>query len=97
MSQDIENNIGKYEFIKKLKDLPFVQKVILFGSRARGTNQARSDIDLALICPEVTTQQWHQVLDVVENADTLLEIDCLQFEKADDDLKKRILKDGVEL
>jgi predicted nucleotidyltransferase len=97
MSQDIENNIGKYLFIKKLKDLAFVQKVILFGSRARGANQARSDIDLALICPGITTQQWHQVLEVVENADTLLEIDCLQFEKADDDLKQRILKDGVEL
>lgn len=97
MSQDIENNIGKYKFIKKLKDLPFVQKVILFGSRARGSNQPRSDIDLALVCPDITIPQWHQVLDVVENADTLLEIDCLQFEKADNDLKQRILKDGVEL
>lgn len=91
------NDIRKYKFINKIKTLPFVQKVLLFGSRARGTEQQFSDIDLAIICNDITTQQWQQVLDIIENADTLLEIDCLQFNKVDDELKKRILKDGVEL
>lgn len=91
------NNINSYTFIAKIKALPFVQKVILFGSRARGTQQPRSDIDLAIVCPDITPQQWQKILDIIEQADTLLKIDCLQFEKADNDLKQRILKDGVEL
>jgi len=91
------NNIKAYTFISKIKALPFVDKVILFGSRARGTHQPRSDIDLAIISPHITLQQWRKILDIIEEADTLLKIDCLLFENADDDLKKRILKDGVEL
>ena len=91
------NLINKYTFIAKIKALPFVQKIILFGSRARGTQQLRSDIDIAIVCPHVTPQQWQKILDIVEQADTLLKIDCLQFDKADNDLKQRILKDGIEL
>jgi predicted nucleotidyltransferase len=91
------NLIRNYKFISFLKNLPFVEKIILFGSRARGSNQSRSDIDLAIVCPNATSSQWHQILDIVEQADTLLEIDCLQFEKLDLDLKQRILKDGIEL
>lgn len=91
------NDINKYTFITKIKTLTFVEKVILFGSRARGTQQPRSDIDLAIVCPNITSQQWQEILDIVEQADTLLKIDCLPFEKADNDLKQRILKDGVEL
>lgn len=91
------DNIRNYKFITKIKNLPFVQKIILFGSRARGTQQPRSDIDLAIVCPNANSQEWQQILDIVEEADTLLEIDCLQFDKTDDELKKRILKDEIEL
>lgn len=90
-------NIDNYKFILKLKSLPFVEKVLLFGSRARGTNQSRSDIDIAIICPNATNDQWQEVLDIVDDADTLLLIDCLNFDKIDQELKERILKDGVAL
>lgn len=91
------DSIRNYKFIGLLKNLPFVKKIILFGSRARGSNQSRSDIDLAIVCPNITSHQWHQILDIIEQADTLLEIDCLQFDKLDIDLKQRVLKDGIEL
>ena len=41
----------KESIIKEIKDLAIkcgVEKVILFGSRARGDNKERSDIDLAI-------------------------------------------------
>jgi uncharacterized protein len=97
MSNHSINDIKNYRFIKLIKDLPFVDKVILFGSRARKTNQLRSDIDLAIVCPNATQVDWLQILEIVENADTLLLIDCLNFDKADQDLKQRIIKDGIEL
>lgn len=91
--------LEKYQFIQTLKNLPFVQKVILYGSRARGTAAERSDIDLAIVCPDATIEQWHEVLNIVDNADTLLPIDCVRFDtlKDSDEFKKRIIKDGVEL
>lgn len=91
------DEIRQYKFIQTLKKLPFVQKVILFGSRARGDEQSRSDIDLAIDCPEVTQDQWHKILDIIDEADTLLLIDCVNLAKADEKFKKNILTDGVEL
>lgn len=94
----MEHDIKSYKFIKKIKSLPFVQQVILFGSRARGTNQARSDIDLAVLCPDATRDQWLDVVDIVENADTLLRIDCVRLDQVKDlNFKNNILKDGVPL
>lgn len=89
--------LKKYNFIEKIKNLPFVEKVILFGSRARGTQLSRSDIDLAIVCPKATTAEWQDILTIIDTADTLLLIDCLNFDTIDEDLKKRIVKDGVEL
>lgn len=88
------DNINKYNFIKDLTTLPFVEQLWLFGSRARGDNAERADIDLAIICPAATEADWHQVLEIINNADTLLKIDCVRFDKlADNDkLKQNIIQ-----
>ena len=80
-----------YRFIDDLKALPFVQAIYLFDSRARGDARPRSDIDLAIQCPGATIQQWQQVLNVVEQADTLLAIDCVRLdeEAPDSDLRRQ--------
>lgn len=81
MSQNI--NVTHYNFYKNLTTLPFVKEIWLFGSRARGDNEQRSDIDLVIVCPEATRTDWHKVLEIIENADSLLGIDCLRFEELD--------------
>lgn len=55
-------------------------KIILFGSRAKGTNQ-EPDIDLAIEGPLASSAQWNQVMEIIENADTLLKIDCVRLDK----------------
>lgn len=97
VNQQNQDDLKKYQFISKLKNLPFIEKIILFGSRARGTQQSRSDIDLAIVCPLATKDQWREVLEIIDEADTLLLIDCVRFDSTDDEFKKRILKDGVIL
>ncbi|BDU60161.1 hypothetical protein FLA4_05710 [Candidatus Rickettsia kotlanii] len=54
----MDKDIQSYIFINKLKSLPFVNEIWLFGSRARGDNDERSDIDIAIICPNITDQEW---------------------------------------
>lgn len=93
--QDIES----YQFLKALKALPFVKQILLYGSRARGTNSPRSDIDLAVACPTATDSDWLNVLEIVDNADTLLKIDCVRIDQLSDNnlLKQEIMKDAVVL
>ncbi|MBF0153108.1 MAG: nucleotidyltransferase domain-containing protein [Magnetococcales bacterium] len=69
-----------YRFIEQIKALPFVEAIYLYGSRARNTHRPRSDIDLAIVCPTAGNEEWQQVLDIVAEADTLLEIDCLRLD-----------------
>lgn len=88
-------DIKKYQFWEKLKNLSFVEEIWIFGSRARCDNQERSDIDLAIICPNATDNDWIKVMNIIEEADTLLKIDCLRFDKnqINSSLYKNILND----
>ena len=69
-----------------------VRKVILFGSRARGNNTERSDIDIAVYGGDFDGFYW----DVKENIHSLLMFDVVQADASiSDELKKEIAKDGV--
>jgi predicted nucleotidyltransferase len=90
--------ILSYKFFKQLASLPFVRKIVLFGSRASGTNTERSDIDLAIECPSATPVDWHIVMQIIENADTLLKIDCVRLDKVQSKrFKNAILEEQVIL
>lgn len=86
--------ITDYNFFKKLAACEFVEEVWLFGSRARGDNLERSDIDIAIICPNASNADWREVQDITDNADTLLKIDCIRFDRLKDDekIKSNIMK-----
>ncbi|MFY9589720.1 HI0074 family nucleotidyltransferase substrate-binding subunit [Rickettsia endosymbiont of Halotydeus destructor] len=88
------NNIMQYSFLTNLTKLPFIKEIWLFGSRAREDNTERSDIDIALLCPNASEEDWHQVLNIIDNADTLSKIDCVRFDTLNDDdkLKQNISK-----
>ena len=71
-----------------------VKKVILFGSRARGTNSERSDIDLAISGGNALDFYY----DVEEKARTLLMFDVVDLDKGiSEELQAEIKKDGVIL
>lgn len=78
----MDKSVTKYEFINQLKSLPFVEQIWLFGSRARDDYHERSDIDLAIICSDQNDKNWSKVLEIIDEADSLLEIDCIQFNEA---------------
>src|SRR5437588_13014574 len=91
--------VTRYDFVSRLSDLPFVDAVYLFGSRARGENAPRADIDLAVVAPRADERGWDAVMDIVEDADTLLRIDCVRLDTlaADDPLRLAIERDKVAL
>ncbi len=69
-----------------------IKKVILFGSRARGTNTERSDIDLAVSGGDALNFYY----DLKETAHTLLMFDIVDLNKGiSEKLKSNIERDGV--
>ena len=64
-----------------------VTKIVLFGSRARGTNTERSDVDIAVYGGDFDSFYW----DVKENIHSLLMFDVVQADASiSDELKKEI-------
>ncbi|MBP1157480.1 MULTISPECIES: nucleotidyltransferase domain-containing protein [unclassified Paenibacillus] len=82
------------QMIDSLSPYREIEKVILFGSRARGDAEERSDIDLAIQAPEADLKTWMNILHSVEDLDTLLLIDVIRLEEASSDLRLKIESEG---
>ena len=83
-----------------VKDIAFfakkhhIEKVILFGSRARKTNTERSDIDIAVSGGDFDAFY----LDIKDNAHTLLTFDIvIADENISGDLKEEITREGITI
>ena len=71
-----------------------IKKIILFGSRARGTNTERSDIDIAVYGGDFDGFYW----EVKEKTHSLLMFDIVQADEAiSDELRQEIEKDGITI
>ena len=71
-----------------------IQKVILFGSRARGDYKERSDIDIAILGGNYTKF----TLDIEERTSTLLKYDVVNMNgHVQQDLLNSIKKEGVTI
>lgn len=69
-----------------------VQKIILFGSRARKTNRKGSDIDLAVSGGDVLNFSF----DIEDEARTLLSFDVINLDaNISNEIKKEIERDGI--
>lgn len=82
-------NLEEYKFFEQLKQLNFIHEIWLYGSWARGDAEDNSDIDLAIICPEASQDDWRKVQKVVFEADALRKIDCIRFDQLDESDKFR--------
>ena len=69
-----------------------IEKIILFGSRARGTHSERSDIDIAVSGGDVSGFYWA----MNENVWSLLSFDIVELDKGiTGELKNEIERDGM--
>ena len=84
------------DLARRLARHPAIERVWLFGSRARGDNFERSDIDLALEAPTMAHHDWLKIkLDFDDDAPTLLLIDLVRLEEAPEDLREQIREEGI--
>lgn len=84
VAKDIEVFARKYD----------VSKVILFGSRAKGTHTEKSDIDIAVCGGDFDGFYW----DIKENVHSLLSFDIVDIDSGiSDELKEELERDGVAI
>ncbi|WP_308462468.1 nucleotidyltransferase domain-containing protein [Clostridium weizhouense] len=89
---NLDKNILE-EIINISKKYDYIEKVVLFGSRARGDNKLKSDIDLAIYSDN---DLGEYIEDIELNTRTLLEFDFSDMKNIKDEFfKEQINKDGV--
>jgi predicted nucleotidyltransferase len=83
-SDTVQSVINK--LVEHISAFPSVQKIILFGSRAKGTHTTFSDIDIAVVGVK-DRGEWLHILSLADVEDnrvpTLLKIDLVQLERVD--------------
>lgn len=76
---------------------PKIKKIVLYGSRARGDGNQRSDYDFAVYAKNLAHPQWAKFcLDFEEEAPTLCGIDLLLVSaETPSNLRREIEQEGV--
>ncbi|MBV8800376.1 MAG: nucleotidyltransferase domain-containing protein [Alphaproteobacteria bacterium] len=90
----MSNDSPEERVASRLRGFPQVQKVILFGSRARGDAGFRADIDLAVDCPTADARVWSDIVEAAEEAPTLLKLDLVRLDRAPKELADAIRNEG---
>lgn len=75
-----------------------VDRLLLYGSRARGDYSNRSDIDLALDAPAMTITEFADLAAALNNLPCLFKIDLLRLQDLQNPaLHAQIAKDAITL
>lgn len=92
-----ENELN--EIINIISKYPQVEKATLYGSRARGDYNDRSDIDIALFGDEITNNINTKIYFELEDIFTPYSFDLINFNSLDatDNIFKDIKRDGVNI
>jgi len=93
MAFDIDEEL--IQSIREIGRTYAIEKIVLFGSRARGNHKPTSDIDLAIfLLPEFNSKG--RLNSDFDDLNTLLKIDTLFInDEIDPKLMENIKKDGV--
>jgi predicted nucleotidyltransferase len=76
---------------------PAIEKVLLFGSRAKNTWKDGSDIDLAVMGPTLSDPDFTKLWNQLDDLPLVFKVDCLHWDRLSNlTLKDKILKEGRE-
>ena len=81
---------------EKAKEILAAKRVLLFGSRARGDADDRSDFDIAVETDHPEKMGEFLAL-IEENPLTLLAFDIVNLANVSEDFRKRILAEGRDI
>ena len=77
-----------------IKAVPAVRSIVLFGSRAVGDEDERSDLDLAISAPDLDPGGVARLRDAVAMARTLYRVSVTRIEDMPFSLRSRVMEQG---
>lgn len=88
--------------LKQINDVlaqhPKIDKAVVFGSRAKGTEKPGSDIDLAIFAPEIDDSEFASLWAELDDLPILFKMDLVHFEQLTRPaLRDEIVAEGVPL
>ena len=86
---DVETDLKSF-----FSQFTFIEKVFVFGSRARKDNSPKSDIDLAIFSSGMNRDEFTSIRYELNELPILYKMDLVHFEKSNETLQSNILKDG---
>ena len=72
-------------------DFSEIERVLIFGSRAKGTFKDGSDIDLAVVAPTLTEQGFAALWNAVDDLPIVFKVDLLHWDR----LSNQVLKEAA--
>lgn len=78
-----------------IERVPEVEQIILFGSRAVGDHDERSDFDIAISAPGLSKLDLARLRHEVAHAETLYKISVTPLETMPKKLATRVLSQGI--
>lgn len=83
------------EFQEVFSRYPDIDKVLIFGSRARGGFRDGSDIDLAVFAPGMPDSTFTRLWQEVEGLPLVFKVDLLHWDRLGNPvLKDKVLREG---
>jgi proline iminopeptidase len=72
---------------------PQIEKVVVFGSRARHDNRSGSDIDLAVFAPDMDETTFARLWNELDELPIAFKMDVVHFDRLEsDELRRSILR-----
>jgi uncharacterized protein len=68
------------EMVRVFLKYPHVERALIFGSRAKGVEKPYSDIDLAVVAPEMDQSEFSRLLEDLEALDLVFKLDVLHLD-----------------
>ncbi len=70
-----------WRFLADLAEHPAISSMILFGSRAFGDHDERSDVDVAIRGPQITRTEWARIREAAYHANSLYWITVVHYDR----------------
>lgn len=80
-----------HDIVSVFRHYPDIEKVLIFGSRAKGTHKPYSDIDLAVVAPNMDDREFSRLWNELDALELVFKLDVLHWDK----LGQQKLKDSI--
>jgi len=83
------------EMTRVFRAYPQIEEVLIFGSRAKGSDKPWSDFDLAVIAPDLSDNDFSRLWNEIDDLPLVFKVDFLHWDRLPQDrLKEKIKVEG---